>query len=386
MNRLYLFIPALFAIVFAVKAEDLKPPGVTIDFSPSKSRKYIGSPSLAVLPSGEYVASHDFFGPGSTFNTMSVFGSTDKGATWTKRADLKGQWWSTLFVHRGALYLIGTTKEYGFTVIRKSTDGGTTWTEPRDAASGLLLGDGKYHCAPVPMLYHAGRIWRAMERFEEPYKWGVSFCAFMLSAPEDSDLLNAASWTASTQIKRDATWLDGKFGGFLEGNAVVTPDGNIVDILRVDFKSGPEKAAIVHISADGKTASFDPQKDFIDFPGGCKKFTIRADPKGGGYWTLSNAVPPDVATKNPERARNYLALMHSTDLKSWDVRAFVLKHPDQAKHAFQYVDWLFEGDDLIVASRTAFDEPDGTQAHNGHDANFLTFHRVEKFRTLRDAK
>jgi len=317
---------------------------------------------------------------------MSVFGSIDNGATWTKRADLKGQWWSTLFVHRDALYLIGTTKEYGFTVIRKSTDGGTTWTEPRDAASGLLLGDGKYHCAPVPMLYHAGRIWRAMERFEEPHKWGVSFCAFMLSAPEDSDLLNAASWTASNQIKRDATWLDGKFGGFLEGNAVVAPDGNIVDILRVDFKSGPEKAAIVHISADGKTASFDPQKDFIDFPGGCKKFTIRADPKGGGYWTLSNAVPPDVATKNPERARNYLALMHSTDLKSWDVRAFVLKHPDQAKHAFQYVDWHFEGDDLIVVSRTAFDEPDGTQAHNGHDANFLTFHRVEKFRTLRDAK
>ncbi|MEI6236931.1 MAG: exo-alpha-sialidase, partial [Planctomycetota bacterium] len=57
MNRLYLFIPALFAIVFAAGAEDLKPPGVTIDFSPSKSRKYIGSPSIAVLPSGEYVAS-----------------------------------------------------------------------------------------------------------------------------------------------------------------------------------------------------------------------------------------------------------------------------------------------------------------------------------------
>ena len=48
------------------------PPGVVIDYSPAKSRQYIGSPSLAVLPNGEYVASHDFFGPGSTRDTRRV--------------------------------------------------------------------------------------------------------------------------------------------------------------------------------------------------------------------------------------------------------------------------------------------------------------------------
>ena len=36
--------------------------------------------------------------------------------------------------------------------------------------------------------------------------------------------------------------------------------------------------------------------------------------------------------------------------------AIVLQHPDRARHAFQYVDWQFDGADLIVASRTAFDD------------------------------
>src|SRR3954451_3798212 len=106
------------------------PPGFVIDHSPARSRQYIGSPSIAVLPSGDYVASHDFFGPGSTRDTTVVFASKDKGKTWQKRATVKGQWWSTLFLHCGQLYLIGTTREYGHCVIRRSLDGGKTWTEP----------------------------------------------------------------------------------------------------------------------------------------------------------------------------------------------------------------------------------------------------------------
>ena len=46
--------------------------------------------------------------------------------------------------------------------------------------------------------------------------------------------------------------------------------------------------------------------------------------------------------------------------------------------------WLFEGDDLIAASRTAYDDGVGG-ARNAHDANYLTFHRIGKFRTLAPA-
>ncbi|MBL9213783.1 MAG: hypothetical protein JNL92_25185, partial [Opitutaceae bacterium] len=41
--------------------------------------------------------------------------------------------------------------------------------------------------------------------------------------------------------------------------------------------------------------------------------------------------------------------------------------------------WLFEGDDLIVVARTAYD--DGIEgAENQHNSNYLTFHRIGQFR------
>src|SRR5262249_31054598 len=66
-------------------------PGVVINHSPAASRQYIGSPSIAVLPGGEYVVSHDYFGPGSTRDRTLVFASGDKGQTWGKRAEIQGQ-------------------------------------------------------------------------------------------------------------------------------------------------------------------------------------------------------------------------------------------------------------------------------------------------------
>ena len=48
-------------------------------------------------------------------------------------------YWSSLFHHRGAAYILGTSQQYGSIVIRRSDDGGFTWTHPKDAASGLAL-------------------------------------------------------------------------------------------------------------------------------------------------------------------------------------------------------------------------------------------------------
>jgi hypothetical protein len=380
--RLIVTLILLLAPAVATQAAEPtspRPPGVVIAHSPAASRTYIGSPGIAILPDGSYVASHDHFGPGSTWNRTFVYASKDRGATWSRLTELTGQWWSSLFVHRGALYLLGTTTEYGHLVIRRSTDGGKTWTTPTHKGSGLLRDDGKFHCAPVPMLVHKGRLWRGFEDLSLPVKWGRSFRAFMMSAPLEADLLNADSWTYTNALPSDEKWLGG-CGGWLEGNAVATPDGHVVDILRVDTPGWPEKAAIVRISDDGKTASFDPTTDFVDFPGGSKKFTIRFDPISKRYWTLANFVPDAFRKGKPARVRNTLELMSSPDLKQWDMRLIVLYHSDSGTHGFQYVDWLFEGDDIIAAVRTAFDEPAG-QAHNQHDANYLTFHRIEAFRT-----
>lgn len=365
------------------KPETSQVPGHVIDHSPASSGIYIGSPSIAVLPGGDYVASHDEFGPKSVEHKSAfthIFRSADRGKTWSRISTIDGAFWSTLFVHRGELYLIGTTKHHGDFVIRRSTDGGTTWSTPVDEKSGLLL-KGQYHCAPVPVIEHDGKLWRGVEDAAGGNEWGKRYRAMVVSVPADADLLDASQWTASNYVARNGDWLDGKFNAWLEGNAVVTPEGNIVDILRVDTKPEGGIAAVVQVSADGKQASFDPEKGFISFPGGAKKFTIRHDKQTNFYWSLANYVPPRHAGPRPASTRNTLALISSPDLKSWTVRTIVLYHPDVQKHAFQYVDWLFEGDDLIVVSRTAYDDGLGG-AHNAHDANFMTFHRVEKFRDL----
>ena len=364
----------------AAAADHSMVPGIIIDHIPARSRKYIGSPAIAVLPDGRYLASHDIFGPGSSYSRTCVHRSVDKGETWDRVTVVEGQWWSTLFVYQGNAYLMGVSKRHGDAVIRRSTDGGQTWTVPTDGDSGLLLTGARYHCAPVPVKFHNGRIWRAMEDAMGQGGWGDHFRAFMMSAPLDADWLKAGNWTCSNRIARNPDWLDGSFGGWLEGNAVVTPDGDIVNILRVDVKPDGGKAAVIRVSADGKKAVFDPQEGFIDFPGGCKKFTIRFDPASKLYWSLTNYIPDSERNPNPGGTRNTLALVCSPDLKRWIVRSIVLHHPDREKHGFQYVDWLFEGRDIIAVSRTAYDDGLGG-AHNYHDANYMTFHRIENFRT-----
>lgn len=356
-------------------------PGVVIDHVPAAEGRYVGSPSMAVLPDGAYVATHDEFGPQSgqrTGATTRVFRSKDCGRTWAKVSDVTPAFWSTLFVHKKALYLLGTTFEYGDLVIRRSDDGGSTWTSPNDEKTGLLR-KGEYHTAPVPVLEHDGRLWRAVEAAPGPAAWGERFQAGMLSAPFDADLLQAANWTLSNTIPRDTAMLNGTFRAWLEGNAVLTPAGAVVDILRVDYRPGPELAAIVTISTDGKTAAFDPATGFIPFPGGAKKFTIRWDAKSRRYWSLVNPVLPQHEGVDAAKARNVLALASSPDLYRWTMHQILVQHPDVVNHGFQYPDWLFDGDDMIAVVRTAFDDEAGG-AHNNHDANYLTFHRIPSFR------
>src|SRR5207249_2189697 len=119
-----------------------------------------------------------------------VFRSTDRGKSWAHLTDIQGAFWSTVFEHKGHVYLMGTTSHHGNAVIRRSADGGKTWTTPRDRASGLLR-EGQFHCAPVPVVVHGGRLWRGMEDAGGGKEWGKRYRAMMLSAPADADLLQA---------------------------------------------------------------------------------------------------------------------------------------------------------------------------------------------------
>ncbi len=359
-----------------------------VKYQPERARSYLGSPSLVRLPGGALVAAHDYFGPGaprnheSSNNTSSVYRSEDDGATWECVNHLSGAWWSNLFWHRDALYLLGTSAEYGSIVIRRSDDGGFTWTHPADARSGVLFPGGpqwarpNYHTAPVPVLLHEGRLYRAFEDNQNSPEWG-QFLACVISADADADLLNADSWLMSNKVAFPAPLPAGCPAGlfcWLEGNVVADPDGQLWNILRAQFTETGDVALRLAIHDRGARLELIPGRACLPLPGALTKFVIRRDPVSGQYLLMGN----------PGTARNELALFASPDLTSWRRIKTLLTDPtglepelSRQLTGFQYPDWQFDGDDIIYLSRTAL-----RGAHNFHDANQITFHTVKNFRKL----
>jgi hypothetical protein len=358
-------------------------PGVAVDHMPAPTSRYVGSPAIVILDDGTYLASHDDFGPASDLATEYIFRSTDQGQHWTRIATVKQQYWSTLFQHRGALYLFGTSKEFGSLVIRRSTDGGFSWSDPRTSTTGLLRNDAPYHTAPVPMVAHDGQLWRAVEILR-----GSHLNIILLSIDENANLLDAANWRFGNEIAWNDGWNTASrvVGGYPWEEANVVSDGsatfklmarlnNLVDGLAADL------TVLTPPSPDVPAVA--PQARFDGLPGAAKKFVVRYDPQTSRFWALSNpplgADAATIARLGVGAIRNTLALVSSADAQNWCINQIVQQHPDADRHGFHYADWQFDGADLVYVTRTAFDDEYGG-AHSAHDANFMMFGRVTDFR------
>lgn len=352
-------------------------PGVAIGHQPAPSLlaiatgrdQYVGSPSITILADGTYIASHDVFGRGSSQDTSGItkiYRSTDRGNHWTQTVTLEGQFWSTVFAHKDALYVFGYAHRSGNIIIRKSVDSGFTWTTPSNENSGLLR-TGRFGGTPNAPVLHGGRLWIAQS-------------TRLMSAPEDADLLRADSWTLAKGLTQDTHWLDGNFTFWSEGQVAASPKEGVVMLPKVNQLP---YTAILRAESP-VNLSFNAETDFAAVPGVEKKFGVVYDPVSDRFYICSNPVLPVHKDdwrygSRPALIRNAAALLSSADLHHWRVEKFFLYSPDMHHEAFQYFNFVIDGNDLAVVSRTSF-KIGGHKPPRGHDSNLMTFHRIPNFR------
>lgn len=334
------------------------------------------SPSLVKLPSGTLLASMDVFAAQKPQDLSLLFSSADGGATWRYVNDLFPCFWGKLFVHRGVLYMLANTTEYGSLTIGKSLNEGKTWSAPVTILPGTGSNGQGPHKGPMPVTEYEGRLYTGVDYGS----WAAGgFGSALLSIDADADPMKAENWACSKFLPYDPRWpgaAKGQCLGGLEGNAVVGPDGEIYNVLRYQMagcRPSYGKAMVL------RGNRMDPEAPlsfawFADFNGGSNsKFDLLYDKTSNAYWAIVNEI---VQEEYPGQ-RNVLSLAVSRDLKTFSIAKRLLdyRREDPACVGFQYVSFLIDGDDILYLCRTSVNH-----GRNMHDANYSTFHKIEDFR------
>ena len=348
------------------------------DMAYSYSGRALCSPSIIRLPSGALLASMDVFAGGAPQNLTLVFRSEDNGKTWHYQNELFPCYWAKMFVHKGELYMLGVSTEYGDLLIGKSTDEGRTYSAPTVIQRGSCSpGAAGNHRTPQNVIEYQGRIYTSCEWGA----WSVGYhAASVISCDADADLLDANNWSMTDPIKFDPTWEGVEpypSNGCIEGTVVVTPNGKLLNIMRYDMTKAEKKhgkALAYEIDTKNPSAPLKYLKP-VKMEGNHSKFVIQKDEISGYYYSIISRI-----TNNDESYdRRLLSLIRSKDLEEFELVCDLYDfRPNAAptEAGMQYIDFFFEGDDILYLSRTAMNG-----AHNFHDANYSTFHVIKDFRT-----
>ncbi len=366
-------------------------PGVVINYlHPSDpiydfSGRSLCSPSLVKLPSGALLACMDVFSGGAPQNLSLVFRSDDGGESWRYVTDLFPCFWGKLFVHKGILYMMANTTEYGNLYIAKSSDEGKTWSDPVTLLPGASSSqEAGPHKAPMPVILAPNnRLYTGVDY--GAWKKG-GHANGLLSIDADADLMCAENWSCTGFTAFDRAWNTGiqwesgpgvREPSGLEGNAVVGPDGGIYDFLRLQMSGNTNaygKALILKGDLEDPEAPL-TYYGVADFNGGSNsKFDLLYDEKSHMYWSVASEI---VYAAQPN-ARTVMSLACSSDMIHFKIVKRLLDYRDADKDfvGFQYVSMAIDGDDLIYQCRTSLNG-----ARNFHDANYATFHRIKDFRS-----
>jgi len=356
----------------------LHPDDTAYDFS----GRYLDSPSIVRLPSGKLVSSMGVHATQEHGENLSIlFYSDDNGESWHYLCELFPARWSKLFCDGGKLYCLSVSCTYGDLLIGCSEDEGFTWGEPTVLARGACVNRrAGWHHTPMPILRYKDRIITDMQYGA----WTSGYFAnAILSAKEGSDLTNRDNWAISEfwdhrdhEDIRPAS-SGGEMGsadafkyaiGGIEGNPVVAPNGDVWVIHRY----GNRKPLILEYDPDDPWGELKNGR-LCDMPVKDSKAPIEYDEVSGRYYMICSYAPED---RNV--GRTMCALMSSSDLENWRLDRMLLDYSSEDPRliGLQYFDFLIDGDDIIFVSRTAV-----CGAHNFHDSNHQTFHRVKNFRT-----
>ena len=347
------------------------------DYTYDISGRSPASPCLLRLEDGTLLASHDVYWGDGGQNLTLVFASQDNGETWHYRSYVFPCFWGKLFSKDNKLYIMGMSEEYGILQVFCSEDFGYTWSTPCEI---MKAGDktvGGPHKSAMPIVECAGRLWTAIDYGS----WiAGGHASGAVSIAVDEDPMVSENWVVTEFLKYSEEWpgtVTGKSGGLLEGNMFVGKDGELYNILRYQTNGcipNYGKAIILHYDKEKPSAC--PQfYKVIDFEGNLSKFTVQYDEGTKKYYSLVNRV----ISANLSQ-RNCLSLIASDNAEEWGIKREILNYQDNGwpedytKAAFQYVDFLFDKDDIIFASRTALNG-----AFSYHNANYITFHRIYEF-------
>lgn len=338
------------------------------------------SPSIVRHPDGHLLASMDVFSGGYPQNLTLIFRSDDNGKTWHYQCELMPCFWGKLFVHKGILYMLSVSTEYGDLLIGKSEDGGETFSAPITLLRGSNGKNGNpgVHKNPQPVVSYNGRIYNTLEWGT----WGLTdekdyyHAVMVMSCDENADLLDPESWHFTPPVKYDPTWegvAEDGIRGNIEGTLTVAPDGKLYNYMR--YQTAKEKKILVYSVPENPDAPIE-YSHAVSFPGNLSKFMIKRDENSGKYLSI---ISRRLDGAPVARARNLLALVFSDDLQNWELACDLIDRTNEDPNmvGFQYVDFEIEGDDIIYLSRTSMNN-----AKNYHDANYSTFHRIVNFRNL----
>ena len=339
----------------------------------SFSGKYLCSPSLVRHPDGYLLASMDLYAGGAPQNLTLIFRSDDNGESWNYVSELMPCFWGKMFIHKGELYMLSVSTEYGDLLIGRSSDGGKSFSAPVALLRGSGSKTGRHsgvHKNPQPIVEYKGRLYGTLEWAP----WG-GCGAMVMSCDVDADLLDPNSWSFSEPVILDefSPEMQGvqKGGLTIEGTIVLSPEGRLLNVMRTAMRG---KALMYEIDTEN------PEKPLsyygiMPFEANLSKFMIKYDEKTGRYYSVATRLYDGC----PDSARNLMSLMSSANLREWKVVCDLHDHrnEDVARVGFQYADFEFDGEDVIYLCRTAVNG-----AHSYHDSNYSTFHRIENFRKI----